>query len=375
MRILHIYKDYYPILGGIENHVRTLAETQASKGHRVTVLVTNPAPGMRTVKNEYNGVNLIRAGRITTVASTPLSLALFYWCSKINVDIAHLHFPYPLGEIANLWFKPGQRTVITYHCDVIRQRNLLKLYRPLLMRVLRQADRILPTSPFYMETSPFLQPIQERCEVVPLGVDISRFSRVTQSQLDVVRKRYQFLDGPITLVFVGRLRYYKGLDDLLVAMQSIPETQLLVIGDGPMKGAWTNLVNSLGLDKRVTFTGEVEDEILPACYGVGDIFVLPANSRAEAFGTVIMEAMAMGLPVISTDLGTGTSWVNQNGITGLVIPPRNPKAIADAINHLINHQERCKSMGKAARKRVESEFDQDQMVERIEEIYTKVLVS
>src|SRR3972149_752944 len=98
MNILHIYKDYFPILGGIENHVRILAEAQAALGHHVTVLVTHP--GRQTVMNDMNGVRVIFGGRLATIASTPISPSLFAWAARLRADVAHLHFPHPPGEVA-----------------------------------------------------------------------------------------------------------------------------------------------------------------------------------------------------------------------------------------------------------------------------------
>ena len=147
MRILHLYKDYSPVLGGIENHIRVLAEAQVARGHDVTVLAANR--GWRTSLQTMNGVNVVLASRLGTIASTPISPSLFYWLARIETDIAHLHFPHPPGEVAHLLLGRAAGTVITYHADIVRQRRLLRVYQPLLRRVLARADRILVTSPTY----------------------------------------------------------------------------------------------------------------------------------------------------------------------------------------------------------------------------------
>ena len=204
MKIVHVYKDYFPVLGGIENHVRMVAEEQARRGHDVTVLVTN-----RRLTGEVsvsNGVRLIKAGRLATVASTPLSLSLVGWLRRLPCDIAHLHFPYPVGEMAYLAVGRGRRMVITYHSDIVRQKDLLQFYAPFLRRVLQRADRIMPTNQRYVETSVYLQPVAAKCTVVPLGIDLSRFAAAEPSKVDAIRKAH----GQPLLVFVGRLRYYKG---------------------------------------------------------------------------------------------------------------------------------------------------------------------
>ena len=360
MHILHVYKDYFPILGGIENHIRLLAEAQAALGHEVTVLVC--APDRHTSEEQHNGVHVIKAGRLATVASMPLSWRQPLILATLQPDIAHIHSPYPLGEVANWVWGRARATVITYHSDIIRQRMILCLYGPILRRVLYAANTIIATSSHYLESSPWLRPMRDRCVVVPLGIDLSRFT---------VPARY--LHTPPVLLFVGRLRYYKGLDTLLHAMPHIPQARLVIVGDGPMRNTWQRLAVRLGLEPRVQFVGEVPDCELPRYYADADLFVLPANARAEAFGTVLLEAMATGLPVISTELGTGTSWVNQDGVTGRIVPPNDPDALAAAIRELLANPGQLVQMGRAARARVEAEFSLPVMVQRVETVYRQVL--
>jgi rhamnosyl/mannosyltransferase len=372
MRILHIYKDYFPVLGGIENHVKVLAEAQAARGHDVTVLVAHPEPC--TTIETVNGVRLIRAARWGIVASTPISPALFRWTARLEADITHLHFPHPPGEVAHLFFGRARHMVITYHSDIVRQRTLHTVYRPLLWRVLQRADRLIATSPLYIESSPYLHRFREKCVVVPLGTDLERFDQVDAERVEALRHRLlPQLSSQRVLLFVGRLRYYKGLYDLLHALTEIPDAHLLVVGDGPMREPWGQLAHDLKLAGRVTFAGQVNDADLPACYKLGDIFVLPANARAEAFGTVIIEAMAAGLPVVSTEVGSGTSWVNLHDVTGLIVPSRNAKALAQAANRLLSDPARRAEMGRAARQRAQAEFSQETMVARVEQVYRSVL--
>ncbi|MFQ6100792.1 MAG: glycosyltransferase [Anaerolineae bacterium] len=360
MNVLHIYKDYYPVLGGIENHVKVLAEAQAAAEHRVTVLVCGPSP--RTQVENINGVKVIKAGRLITAASMPLSLSQPSILARLRPDVAHIHSPYPLGEVANWLLGQARTTVITHHSDVVRQRGWLRFYGPLLRRVLRAADCVIATSPRYIETSPWLRPVREKCTVVPLGVDHRRFTPPTN----------QLTNQP-TLLFTGRLRYYKGLDTLLWALSALSGVCLVIVGDGPMRAEWERLAGTLGLRERVTFTGEVPDDDLPRYHHTAHVFVLPANARAEAFGTVLLEAMASGLPCITTEVGTGTSWVVQDGVTGLVVPPRDPRALAEAIRGLLDDPQRRAAMGQAARARVEAEFTLERMIARVQAVYEEAL--
>ncbi len=362
MKILHIYKDYRPVIGGIENHTRLLARAQADAGHEVSVLVC--AKGFKTRVLDEDGIRVIKTGRLATVASMPLSLRLPLALRNFHPDIVHIHSPFPLGEIANWLFHRGSSTVITHHSDIVRQKRLLWFYGPLLKRVLAAADGIIATSPPYLESSPWLGPVRSSCKVVPLGVDLELFKPPAGKKPP---------EGLRQLLFVGCLRYYKGLQTLLEAMTSIPDSELTVVGDGPMRVAWEQTALRLGLSERVHFTGQVSDEALLKQYARADLFVLPANARSEAFGTVLLEAMACGLPLISTELGTGTSWVNQDGVTGKVVPPKDAKKMAETINALLDDSDRLMEMGRAARRRVEQDFSLKQMVQGVESVYQSVL--
>jgi glycosyltransferase involved in cell wall biosynthesis len=365
LRLLHVYKDYYPVVGGMENHIRILARGAVARGAQVTVLVTSP--GRRTEIGKLDGVEVIKAGRLGTPASTPISLALLSWMRRLEADITHLHFPYPWGEMAHLVYGRSPKTVITYHSDVVRQRNLLRLYGPLMRRLLARADRIIVTSPNYVQSSPHLRQVAQKCTVIPLGIDLSPFLKARQ-EVEFLRQRYR----PPLLLFVGLLRYYKGLGYLIEAMKEV-NARLVVVGSGPMAEEWQSLTARLGLADKVFFEGRVEDVLLPAYYQACDLFVLPASHRSEAFGVVQVEAMACGKAVVSTQLGTGTSFVNVDGETGLVVAPRDPGALAQGINRLLGDEQLRSRMGEKARQRAVREFSHEIMIDRVIELYQSLL--
>jgi len=363
MKILHVYKDYFPVVGGIENHVKMLAEAQAARGHDVGVLVTSR--DRRTHVETLNGVRIIFAARLATISSTPLSLALFDFIRRESPDVAHLHFPYPLGEMANYFFGRARKTIITYHSDIIRQKFLRVVYRPLMERVLTRADRIIATSPNYIASSPVLSRYKNKCVVVPLGIDPAPFENGVPAKSRITHRA--------SLLFVGKLRYYKGINYLLEALRDVPHAHLTIVGTGPMERAWRELAQRLNVSDRVSFAGTVSDAELPAYYAAADIFVLPASERSEAFGAVQLEAMAAGKPVICTELGTGTSFVNVHEETGLVVPARDAHALARAINRLLDNPALRVRMGNAGCARVQSEFTLEKMVERVMQVYQAVL--
>ena len=368
MKILHVYKDYYPVLGGIENHIRVLAEAQAQRGHQVTVLVTNAS--RQTSEGTLNGVRVIKAGRLATLASTPLSLALPLALRREQPDIAHLHVPYPLGDLAQAICGRSRRMVITYHSDVVRQRTLLRLYAPLLRRTLDRSDGIIATSPRYVETSPFLAPRAARCTIIPLGIDPARFETADPAAAAAIRARY----GERLVLFVGHLRYYKGVEYLVESMAQV-EARLLLAGDhNPERRAEIErLAHALGVAGRVTFVGQQDDAGLAAHYHACDVFALPCIERSEAFGVVQLDAMAAGRPVVACDVGTGVAWVNQHNVTGLIVPPRDARQLAAALNQLLADPDMRARMGSAGRARVREHFTLAQMVERTEALEEQVL--
>jgi rhamnosyl/mannosyltransferase len=362
MHILHLYKDYYPVLGGIENHVRALAEAQVRRGHTVTVLVTNRGAG--TLEETRNGVHVIKAARLATLASTPLSIVLPLKLRALRPDIIHLHAPYPFGEAAWHFFGPRVPSVITYHAEATRwtQRLIMRAYAPLFQRVLERAARLIATSAQYARSSPYLQAWLSKVTIIPLGSDPERFTPAPPTN-----------ERPFTILFAGMLRHYKGVDDLLRALKLLTvDARLIVAGEGPMRAAWEALARDYRLGDRVTFAGRVLEDALPALYHSADVFILPALNRAEAFGTVLVEAMLSGLPCLTTEVGSGTSFVVQPGVTGLVVPPRSPVALADALTYLHQHPALRTQMGRAGRERALRDFTEARMIERVEAVYNEV---
>jgi rhamnosyl/mannosyltransferase len=266
----------------------------------------------------------------------------------------------------------SRRLVATYHSDIVRQRVLGALYRPFLWQVLRRADLIAVSNPVYIQDSPFLRRHAAKCRVIHFGIDLARFAATptVKEQAATWRARYA---GKALLLFVGRLRHYKGVDVLVEAMRDTPDAHALIVGIGPMESVWRAQAQRIGVTDRVTFLGELNDAEVVALYHAADLFVLPSTNRAETLGIVQLEAMACGLPVICTELGTGTSYVNQHGVTGLVIPPHDPAALAAAIRQLVACPDLRIQMGTAGRQRVEQEFARTVMLERMLDFYREAL--
>ena len=373
MHVLYLYKDYYPVLGGIENHIRQLAEGLRIYGVETQVLVTNTAN--HTAQETIEGVPVLKTARQLNISSAPVSLPFFPAVRRLEkaVDIAHLHMPYPPGELAQLLCGRSPRLVATYHSDIVRQRVLGALYRPFLWQVLRRVDLIAVSNPIYIQDSSFLRVHADKCRVIHFGIDLERFERTSTIEAQAARWRARW-PGQRLVLFVGRLRHYKGVDVLIEAAAQLPgNVEVLIVGVGPLGDALQQQAQRSGVADHVHFLGELDDEEVTTLYHAADIFVLPSTNRAETFGIVQLEAMACKMPVVCTELGTGTSYVNQHGVTGLVVPPNEPVALAAALRQLLDDPVQRQAFGAAGRRRVEQEFTRQEMLRRAVAFYEEAL--
>jgi rhamnosyl/mannosyltransferase len=243
-------------------------------------------------------------------------------------------------------------------------------YSPFLLRVLRSADAITVSNPQYIQLSRFLRRWADKCTVVHHGIDLTRFTFTPDVQQRAAAIRMRFNGVPL-LLFVGRLRHYKGIGLLIDAMKSV-DAHAVIVGDGPMGAAWKQKTVDENITDRVTFLNEIPEEELVAFYYAADMFLFPSTNRAETWGTVQVEAMACGLPVICTELGTGTSYVNQHEVTGLVIEPNNSLALCDAIQRLLTDPELRRRLGQAGQKRAREALSKEAMIQQMMAFYNSV---
>jgi len=369
MKIVHVYKDYYPpVVGGMERHIAQLCNHFKHK-YEVEALVCNHGPFTRI--EHVDGVKVTRVGQLGRLQSAPLPPSFPLWLRRTRADIFHYHMPNPTCEFSHLLARPPGKVVVTYQSDIIRQRFLLTFYRPFLRRFLAQAQVIMVTSPNYLETSPLLQEVREKCEVVPLGIDARQFESVSSQIRSGIEKLHNIF-GPEFVLFVGKLRYYKGLQFLIEAMPAI-DVPLVVVGTGAMENDLKAIATNYGVGDRVHFVGEVSEEDLATFYHACSLLVLPSVFRSEAYGLVQLEAHACAKPVVSTRLGTGVEFVNIDGKTGLIVPPADSTALASAVNELLANADRRKRMGEFAQKRAQNEFDLQRMFEKVDAVYQKAL--
>ena len=371
LRILHVNKRYAPHIGGVETVVRQLAEGMAARGHTSTVLCM----AERASDATHNGVRVVALPIAATIGSAPISSAFVNALKTLarEHDIVHFQFPNPMGEIAWLLtrrYVPGIQSVCTYQSDVLRPAALVPAYAILARRFLKSCGAIVTTSPQYRRTSPVLSSLQRAIRIIPLGIDPARFEHISESARFHAEQLVSGLPHPRVL-FVGRLVYYKGVETLLRAIALVPGATLIIAGDGPLRKFLGTLTQSLGVDGRVLFTGVLAEDTYPALFTAADMFVLPSTHRTEAFGIVALEAMASGLPLVTTELGTATSFYNEHGATGFVVPPGDVRALAESLSALAGSAELRARMGRAARERVK-DFSLSAMLDAYEAIYAEM---
>ncbi|GIW67110.1 MAG: mannosyltransferase [Candidatus Parcubacteria bacterium] len=335
MKILQVNKLYYPWIGGVETIVQQIAEGLNKKDNlEIDVLVCNNRSERKI--EEINGVKVFRASSFGIYLGMPLSIDFFLLYKKIfkNYDLIFLHYPFPLGFVAYFLFSRNKYLVIWYHSDIVRQKFLEIIFKPFHLFAFKKTRKIFVSNPNLIESSDYLKKFKEKCVVIPFGIDLEKF-KLTDEIKKEAEKIQREIGSPIVLS-VGRLTYYKGFEYLIESAKNV-EAKFLIIGEGKLKDKLLNLIKKYNLENKVFIAPPVKN--LSPYYYACDIFVLPSIQKSEAFGIVLLEAMACGKPVISTEIGTGTSWVNQDNITGFVVEPKNSKSLAAAINKLLNDKE------------------------------------
>lgn len=361
MRIAHVYKDFCPpVRGGIERYVADVATATAARGFTVEVHVA----GVRRARTDHlaHGVAVYRHREVARMLSSPITGGLPVAASRLDADVVHLHMPNPVGEIGSLLNQRAGALVATFHAPVVRQRFLEPVYGPVRERLLARCHTILVSSE-QMVAARELAGHRGAVRVLPYGVSPS---------LAPSGEPVRAPDGSaIRLLFVGRLVYYKGLDVLLHAVAHLVDApvRLTIVGAGPLRAELEDLAARLGVQDRVELVGPVDDAALREMYASHDVFVMPSGSRAEAFGMAMCEAMASGLPAVSTNVGTGTDWVNLDGVTGLVVPPGDPEALAAALRTLAADVDLRVRLGRAAQQRAGREFSFERHVDGLIEVY------
>lgn len=370
MKVLHVYRTYFPdTQGGAEEVVRQICRNTKSLGIESRVFYPSSIPIPSVIETEE--AQLIRVKKNFEIASCGFCLGgISEFRRQVAwADILHYHFPWPFADVMHLASTINKPSILTYHSDIVRQQWLGAIYQPIMKRFLKAVDKIVATSPNYAGSSDTLSDFKHKTSVVPLGLDEYSYPEPSEEDLQKVADRF----GRDFFLFIGVWRYYKGLPFLLEALKNRPY-RAVIVGSGPEEANIKELASNLGLD-NVSFPGFVDDLtkmcLLKLCRG----FILPSHLRSEAFGVTLLESAMSGKPMISTEIGTGTSYINSNLETGLVIKPGDPGALQQAMDFLHDNTSDAEAMGFNARQRFEDMFTGALLGERYVATYQSLVDS
>ncbi|MCL7988419.1 glycosyltransferase [Sphingobacterium sp. lm-10] len=368
-RVLQIGK-FYPIRGGVEKVMYDLTLGLSKRKIKCDMLCAS------TENYENGDIQLNEYARVIVVptqikiASTMLAPAMLSKLRKIKnqYDVIHIHHPDPMASLALFISGYRGKVVLHWHSDIVKQKKLLMLYKPLQDWLIKRADIIVGTTPTYVQESPFLQKVQHKVTYIPIGVEPLQPNKLLTSS---IQKKYE---GKKVVFALGRLVEYKGYHHLIEAIKLLDENYHLIIGGkGPLKGELLALISKLELNKRVDLINYIPDEEVPSYYDLCNVFCLSSTQKTEAFAIVQIEAMSLGKPIVSTHIeGSGVSWVNADQISGFVVKKENPIALAEGIRLLVEDEETYHRLSTGARERYETLFTDQCMIDKTLNVYKSI---
>ena len=369
MKVLHVYATYYPDrTSGVAECMRQLGLGLQGTGAGNRIFALSPRPNSAPASFKEGEVYRAKSwGAPASCDIGALDALRQYRLLCAWADIVHHHMPWPFGDLLHLVSGNRKPLVVTWHSDVVRQQVLGAACAPLRNALLRRARAVIATSPAYAETSRILskKDVAPKVRVIPPGVldnsnDAPDAASVAVAAVAKVREPF--------FLFLGALRYYKGLPFLIRAARESGVT-VVIAGEGDVK----SLQRLAAGASNVVFTGHVSDDekrnLLRACRAL----VLPSHLRSEAYGMVLVEAAMCGKPMISCEIGTGTSFVNRHNETGLVVEPGSSEALAAAMRRLAKDDTLCQTFGRAARTRYKKLFDARIAAEAHLRLYSEIV--
>lgn len=365
-RILHIYKSYYSKdYGGVGQVIHQIAKASYQQGFKHEVLVLHEGKTIEQV--EYPEALVHYIPQDIDLLSTPMSWRYVNKYRQLvkQADLVHYHFPYPVADLLHTLFRPKCPSLVSYHSDVVKQKLALKLYTPLMNCFLARVDKVVAACDNYRNSSPVLQRFKDKTAVVPYGVDERCAGTVSEDLLADLKQRY----GEGFFFFMGALRYYKGLSYLIEAAKKTG-LPVVIAGCGGIEAELKAQTQGVS---NIHWAGRVSDEEKAGLFQLSKAFLFPSHLRSEAFGISLIEACMYGKPMISAEIGTGTTFVNQADETGLVVEPANAEALAEAMLSLSQSAELCERFGRNARQRFEALFTADRMSDSYIKLYRELL--
>lgn len=368
MKVLHIGKSY-PLDGGVEKVMYEIVQGVSERNIYCDMLCAAGEKAGIVTLNEY--ARIFCAKSYGKFAATFISPEMIWQLKRIsnNYDIVHVHHPDPMACLAMFLSGYKGKVILHWHSDILKQKTLLKLYKPLQNWLINRADAIVGTTPVYVQQSPCLQQVQHKIDYIPIGVEPITPS---EQQVQEIRSKYA---GKKIVYSLGRLVEYKGYEYLIEAANYLNDDFVILIGsNGHLKEKLQKQINDNGLQDKVYLLGRIPEDDMPAYFGACDVFCLSSVWKTEAFAIVQIEAMSCGKPVVATKIPeSGVSWVNKDGYSGLNVEIKNGKALAEAIMKITSDTENYKRYCIQAKERYETCFTRSKMTDRCLSLYNQVL--
>lgn len=354
IKVIHIYKTFLPeTQGGVEQYISNVCSSLKKYNIESRILCTSKTNRNRS-SYFYKNVEVITYPETFNVCSCPVSIKyLLNFYKEIKwADIIYYHYPWPFADILPLISSIKIPQISTYHSDIVKQKLLKTILKPIDNAFLSKMDKIISTSFQYASSSENLKKFSKKVEVVPICLDENLYPKSENSECNKIKKEF----GNDFFLFIGQLRYYKGLHLLLEAMKSL-KTNLIIIGTGPLEKKIRTIIRKKAI-KNIHLIGSVDDQTkvnyINSCYSL----VLPSHLRSEAFGISLLEGCMMGKPLISCKIGTGTEYINKDNYNGFVALP-NAKSLSECMKKLHHDPKLALNMGENSRKRFEKHFSID----------------
>lgn len=359
---------FYPILGGVEKVMWDLTIALNGAGVSCDMLCAKFDDDIIS-EEDASAIDghLVTCRALTKRAGTMIAPSMVSWLRKHcrEYDIIHIHHPDPMAALALRLSGYHGNVVLHWHSDIISQKMGLACYMPLQRWLVKRAAVVIGTTPVYLDESPHLKECQAPRIPVPIGIKPVSFDSVKAAG---IRKEY---NGKHIVLSVGRLVPYKDYNTLIGAAARLPEDyEFVIVGTGPLLESLTATAGMLGVADRIHFKGRLGDDDLHAYMAACDVLALTSSMKTEAFGIVQIEAFSLGKPVVSTMIpGSGVSWVNADGISGLTVPVGDPEAAADAIRKICEDPSLKSRLEAGAASRFAEMFEIEQMKNKIISVY------
>ncbi len=366
-------KYYAPFEGGIEHVARIAAEALVADAEVEVLAFAHDASAR---DESIGGVRVRRFATQIVLASQPISLGYALAVLRGHYDVLIVHAPNIRANLAwlvrRLILGNRARLVVVHHMDMHGRPLLRAPSRWLYDRLLARADRVAVTS---MKNAQVSADIRVACDIVaiPLGIDTANCA-VSGTALSAAQERRQALAGDAAVVgFVGRHARYKGLGVLMRALALMPGVHAIVAGEGSESDGARALARDLGIGSRVHFIGRVSHDEKLALLATIDVFAFPSTEITEAFGIAQREAMAVGAPVVASNLPTGVSDISIDQKTALTVPPGDPQALAGALAAMIADRTLAARLADRARSHVLDHFTEGGMQAAYRELVAALL--